>query len=172
MVDGLWGGSNAIAQDFPTIVWRVKLLGFNAVRLPFSMNDLWGMAPKGIATACAGAPASAVVVATTAPVGTPAAGGYTSSPSPSTAPGPGAGSLASQGLGGACNAAVPGPGGTAPTGTGGYPATTLDRFLWTVGYFASQGFYVMLDNQFNLDTTVLHDSGLWLARWTHLARRL
>jgi hypothetical protein len=171
VVDGLWGGSSAIAQDFPTIVWRLKLLGFNAVRLPFSFEDLWSKPPKPIATACAGASQDAVIAATTAPVGAPAAGGYTSLPPPSSAPRPGPTSLSSQGLGGACNAAVPGPGGTAAY-VNGHAASTLDRFLWTAGYLAGQGFYLMLDNQFNLDTTVLRDPGLWLARWTELARRL
>ena len=34
--DGLWGGGDAIAADFANIVWRQKMLGLNAVRLPFS----------------------------------------------------------------------------------------------------------------------------------------
>lgn len=38
MVAGLWAGSTSLTQDFKTIVWRIKLLGFNAVRLPFSFN--------------------------------------------------------------------------------------------------------------------------------------
>ena len=38
MVDGLWQGPNAITQNFEAIVWRIKLLGFNTVRLPFSFQ--------------------------------------------------------------------------------------------------------------------------------------
>ena len=38
MVAGLWAGSSSLTQDFKTIVWRMKLLGFNAVRLPFSFK--------------------------------------------------------------------------------------------------------------------------------------
>ena len=38
MVDGLWQGPNAITQNFQAIVWRIKLLGFNTVRLPFSFQ--------------------------------------------------------------------------------------------------------------------------------------
>ena len=165
-VDGLWGGTNAIAKDFPTVVWRLRLLGFNAVRLPFSFTDLWSLAPKPLASACAGVTVEAVVAATTAPPGAPAAG-FATPPPLSTAPGPGPASLASQGMGGACNSDVPGPGSaTTPT------ATTLDRFLWTAGYLAANGFYLLLDNQFNLDQTALRDPGLWVARWTELARRL
>lgn len=38
MVGGLWAGSTSLTQDFATVVWRLKLLGFNAVRLPFSFQ--------------------------------------------------------------------------------------------------------------------------------------
>ena len=42
--------------------------------------------------------------------------------------------------------------------------TTLERFLWVVNYFAEQGFYIILDNQFNLDQTATQDTQLWLSR--------
>ena len=38
MVGGLWAGDTSLTQDFATVVWRLKLLGFNAVRLPFSFQ--------------------------------------------------------------------------------------------------------------------------------------
>lgn len=38
--DGIWHGSTALSRDVATIVRRMKLLGFNAVRLPFSFSDL------------------------------------------------------------------------------------------------------------------------------------
>lgn len=40
MVDGLWSGGYAAATDFSTIVLRMKLLGFNTVRLPFTFSNL------------------------------------------------------------------------------------------------------------------------------------
>jgi len=41
MVDGLDAGNSTwVAADFATVVYRLKLLGFNAVRLPFSFSDL------------------------------------------------------------------------------------------------------------------------------------
>lgn len=41
MADGLDAGNSTwIAADFATVVYRLKLLGFNAVRLPFSFADL------------------------------------------------------------------------------------------------------------------------------------
>lgn len=41
MVDGLWAGyQNATLGDFPTVLKRIKLLGFNGLRLPFTFTDL------------------------------------------------------------------------------------------------------------------------------------
>lgn len=37
-VDGLWQGPNAITQNFDTVAWRIQLLGFNTIRLPFSFQ--------------------------------------------------------------------------------------------------------------------------------------
>lgn len=41
MVDGLWAGyQNATLGDFPTVLKRIKLLGFNGIQLPFTFVDL------------------------------------------------------------------------------------------------------------------------------------
>jgi aryl-phospho-beta-D-glucosidase BglC (GH1 family) len=40
MVDGLWSGGTSFATDFNTIVYKLKLLGFNSVRLPFTHADI------------------------------------------------------------------------------------------------------------------------------------
>ena len=37
-MDGLWQGPNAITQNFQAVVWRIKLMGFNTVRIPFSFQ--------------------------------------------------------------------------------------------------------------------------------------
>lgn len=42
--------------------------------------------------------------------------------------------------------------------------TTLNRFMWVVDYFAQQGFYIILDNQFNLDQTATQNTQTWLNR--------
>jgi aryl-phospho-beta-D-glucosidase BglC (GH1 family) len=39
-VDGLWVGGSALGSDFATIVYKLRLLGFNSVRLPFVFLDL------------------------------------------------------------------------------------------------------------------------------------
>ena len=36
--DGLWAGSSALTLDFGNIMLRIKALGFNAIRLPFSFK--------------------------------------------------------------------------------------------------------------------------------------
>lgn len=38
-VHGLWQGPSQITADFGTVVQRMQLLGFNAVRLPFRFSD-------------------------------------------------------------------------------------------------------------------------------------
>lgn len=38
-------GKDSLAQDFADVVYRFKLLGFNAVRIPFSFNYIWRLAP-------------------------------------------------------------------------------------------------------------------------------
>jgi aryl-phospho-beta-D-glucosidase BglC (GH1 family) len=40
MVDGLWAGGHAAATDFGLIAYQIRLLGYNAVRLPFRWKDL------------------------------------------------------------------------------------------------------------------------------------
>lgn len=45
MLDGLWIGGSSMATDFNTIVWRLKIQGFNAIRLPFTFDDVLLMKP-------------------------------------------------------------------------------------------------------------------------------
>ncbi|KIZ07795.1 hypothetical protein MNEG_0153 [Monoraphidium neglectum] len=51
MVDGLWIGGSEAATDFALITYQLRLLGYNAVRLPFIWRDL-EMAPKNLDKAC------------------------------------------------------------------------------------------------------------------------
>ena len=46
MLEGMWFGGGALERDVATITQRIRLLGFNAVRLPFSMQDLFNASPK------------------------------------------------------------------------------------------------------------------------------
>lgn len=36
MVDGLYAGDSTLTGDLATVAYRIQLLGFNAIRLPFS----------------------------------------------------------------------------------------------------------------------------------------
>ncbi|KAK9864606.1 hypothetical protein WJX84_004135 [Apatococcus fuscideae] len=42
MFDGLWGGAgyDSLALDWATVIYRIQLLGFNAIRIPFSFMVL------------------------------------------------------------------------------------------------------------------------------------
>lgn len=54
MVDGLWPNyQNASLGDFPTVLRRIKLLGLNGLRLPFTFRDLDAApSPKIYFTGC------------------------------------------------------------------------------------------------------------------------
>jgi len=43
MVDGMWNPSSGISYDFATVIYRWQLLGFNAIRLPFSFAGSGGL---------------------------------------------------------------------------------------------------------------------------------
>lgn len=150
MTDGLWGGRDATAQDFANVVYRIKLLGFNAIRLPFSFNDLYGKSPKWLNTKCTSVPPDAIAAQTRPPIVSAAAAGT---------PPPPRDAFAVSSPSGTCNSYMP-------------QQNTFDRFLWTVDYLARNGFYVMLDNQFNLDQTATQQPQLWVQRWTDLATKL
>jgi len=51
MVDGLWAGGTAAATDFALITYQLRLLGYNAVRLPFTWKDL-DMPPRSFEKDC------------------------------------------------------------------------------------------------------------------------
>ena len=55
MVDGLYQGPTATTLDFITVVRRIKLLGFNTIRLPFSMQAL-GLPHVPVGTQCSCSP--------------------------------------------------------------------------------------------------------------------
>ena len=38
MLDGLYIGSDTLTGDYATVLYRIQLLGFNAIRIPFSFQ--------------------------------------------------------------------------------------------------------------------------------------
>ncbi|KAK9833321.1 hypothetical protein WJX81_006148 [Elliptochloris bilobata] len=133
MVDGLYAGNFTQVGDFATIVYRLQLLGFNGVRLPFRFADL-NLPPKTLWVKPCSADSTAQVKGNlsnpTAPYG---AIDYAarSLPPQRALPQP---SAADSGL---CNAYLP--------NNASDPAGTLDRFLWVIQYLVGSGFYVIID---------------------------
>ena len=151
-MDGLWAGGSGLTGDLSTVVYRLQLLGFNAVRLPFSMKELFEASPKPVGRrgGCS-ATSPRAVAAATAPPGTPAS-------VLARAPPPGRGFAPSPP--GTCSAYVPAHG------------SVLDRFAWLCDFFVRNGFVVVADYQLNTDASALEDAGKWVGRWAALARKL
>lgn len=42
--------------------------------------------------------------------------------------------------------------------------STIHRLLWAVNFLVENGFYVVLDYQYNYDRSVTDDTGLWVAQ--------
>ena len=40
--------------------------------------------------------------------------------------------------------------------------SVFNRFIYVVQFFARNGFYILLDNQLNFDTTVLENKAAWV----------
>ena len=53
-VDGLFNPSTALSYDFATVIYRWQLLGYNSIRLPFSMQNLYSASPpqNKLSTTC------------------------------------------------------------------------------------------------------------------------
>ena len=70
-----------LAADFATVVYRQQLLGFNAVRLPFSFQDLLTLKPQNFVQSCTPPTAKQVAESVTAP-GTTAPAQIPAQPAP------------------------------------------------------------------------------------------
>jgi hypothetical protein len=144
MVDGLWAGPDSLSLDFATVVYRMQLLGFNAVRLPFSFSDLYNLSPKNYTQNSPTASQSEIQTSVTDPSVTVPSGDIIPpqvySP-PNNVPG-------------IANSYLPND-------------TTLNRFLWVVNFFARNGFYVLIDDHTE-DQTVLNGTSQWVQYWVNL----
>lgn len=146
MVDGL-KTSSTLASDFATVVYRLQLLGFNAIRLPFSFKDIYDLPPQNLTKNCQIPSITAIQASVTNP--SVSVQGKTIPPmvyAPNRVPGK-------------CNDYFPNN-------------STLDRFLWTVSFFAKNGFYVLIDNHAREDQTFLENRELWVQLWTDLVTKI
>ncbi|KAI8476670.1 MAG: glycoside hydrolase superfamily [Monoraphidium minutum] len=143
MVDGLWAGDTSLTKDFSTQVYRMQLLGFNAVRLPFSFKD-FALPGRTDYIWCREASSDDIRKSVTPPGVDPWA---------KALPPPRVPLLVG---GGKCN--------------NGMPNDVFDRFLWAINYFARAGFKVVIDNHVWLeDPTAYENPKLWVDSWQKLA---
>jgi hypothetical protein len=146
MLDGMWS-NNPLSGDFATLVRRQKLLGFNAVRLPFSFKD-FELAPRSFVHQGCPLPSDEEVAASVTPPGSAVRGPAPRLPNP-----PPASSYA----GDVCNAYLP-------------ASSVRERFLWVAEFYARNGFVVLVDNHLREDQTALEDEDTWVASWASLAK--
>ncbi|KAF6266483.1 glycoside hydrolase superfamily [Scenedesmus sp. NREL 46B-D3] len=125
-LNGLWAGQASANSDFAAIIWQLKLLGFNSIRLPFLFEDLQAPA-QPISGYCTHESTLAELA------------NRTVDPQYSVAirraPPTPAVSLPRVAEPGSCNKYI-------PPAAGG---KTMERFLWTVQWLVSNGFYVLID---------------------------
>ena len=115
MVDGLWAGGTSFATDFSTILYKLKALGFNTVRLPFTFTDLT-LPPKSFVKECTYTNVATINKLTKAKPPLPSA----SIIHPST-------------KAGVCNTYLK------------KSSIAKERLLWATSAFIDAGFYVILD---------------------------
>ncbi|BDA41281.1 probable endoglucanase E1 [Coccomyxa sp. Obi] len=144
MVAGLWQGPTAMTQDFGIVLYRIQLLGFNTIRVPFSFQILYNTQPSSYTAACT--PVTNVQVGqSVVPPGTNIP--TNAQPPPQAAP--------TGGNSGTCNALVPNDSG-------------YKRFLWVIKAMVDNGFMVLIDNHLNLDSTAVDNPTAWVNYWKSL----
>ncbi|KAI8476261.1 MAG: hypothetical protein J3K34DRAFT_272387 [Monoraphidium minutum] len=127
MVDGLWVGGSRADTDFHALAYQIKLLGFNAVRLPFTFSDLQRPG-RGQVMECAAAARGAWAKRATDPEQKP-------QPEFSVAPDTPLHIKTEAWERDLCNTYVP----------SNETALAGERLLWTLQYLVASGFYVVLD---------------------------
>ena len=131
-VGNFTNGPDAVSQDYRVVLWRIRQLGFNAVRVPFVFRDAgWPTRPSYNYTRPCGVPsATDIKTSSVLPPRVPPrlrrARGRLPAEDPPLPPPLDDGS--GKGL---CNADM--------------PNDLRARFLWTVKAMVDDGFYVMLD---------------------------
>jgi len=148
MVDGLWS-NKALSGDFATVVRRQKLLGFNAVRLPFSFQD-FKLTPRNFVHQSCPLPTDLEMADSVTQPGFPVPGPAPKLPNPPPA-------TAYQGN--RCNTYLPN-------------TSVRDRFMYVVKFYIQNGFYVMIDNHLREDQTALNNPNVWVQEYAKLIKDL
>ncbi|EIE23035.1 glycoside hydrolase [Coccomyxa subellipsoidea C-169] len=147
--EGLWMGKDSVTQDFATNVWRMKQLGFNAIRLPFRFTD-FEVDPIPVKHECQVAPALNLKY-TMVPDSFPNLP-RSSLDLPAEAPPAVPGSI--------CSAQFLD---TLPV---------YDRYLMVIKFYVDQGFYVNIDYHTTDPDYRLKDFNSFISNWTTLVTRV
>jgi hypothetical protein len=189
--DGLWAGESALTRDFEVVAWRVRLLGFNAVRVPFSFADL-DAPPANISTTPCSPTTVEDVAASVAREGWGGLGGGVVVPALVRRKRGGGGwgltffFLVRSPLDLTISSLLPppplllfpqyddyrplGPSTPATPCNAAAPTdSTRARFFWALRTLARAGFYLVLDNHLQYDKTLLHAPDAWVSAWGSLA---
>lgn len=146
MVQSNWSGG-AMTGDFATIVRRMRLLGINAVRLPFSFAVLASTTrPSSLAHACTEASDGDLAASITPPGGQAPTTVPTLPNPPTHTPGQ-------------CNDYLP-------------TDTVYNEFVWVAQFFARNGFYVLIDDHGRAENLAVTDPNTWLRDWKALVTQL
>jgi hypothetical protein len=117
MVDGLWNPSDGWTYDFATVIYRWQLLGFNAIRMPFSFVDLQKSVTDKRSNQCSLPNFTDIAYSVTDPSDNVPSG--LTYPSPAAWP---------QHSANTCNEYLT-------------QGSVFDRFVWVVHFLAQNGFY-------------------------------
>jgi aryl-phospho-beta-D-glucosidase BglC (GH1 family) len=147
VVDGLWAGGTDLASDFGKIAYQLRLLGYNAVRLPYTHRNLLNEVVSDVVRECAPTTVDDLKKRVTDPNKFSVA---------QTKQIPGNVSPLFNKQEGYCNTHLPG-------------TNNMDRFLFVIQQFIAQGLYVVLDYQpmgtedyaYNLDKFVTQWALVW-----------
>lgn len=146
MVDGLWSTNQGMTYDFATVIYRWQLLGFNAIRLPFSMTDLYSRTPNSKRSTCTLPSFASVAYSVTDPADNVQPN--LAFPQPVSWPAHSANT---------CNEYLPSD-------------TTLNRFVWVAQHLARNGFYVIIDCHTEDSTPT--NQALFQSRWAEIVTKI
>ncbi|MFN8769916.1 MAG: glycoside hydrolase family 5 protein [Neisseriaceae bacterium] len=143
-LNGLWN-YNSISGDFVSTVWRLKALGFNAVRLPFTFPILKDSAASvghnGLQSATKGA-LETNLTNPSHPIQGKNFPDLNYNPSQAYS-----------------NQLMP-------------TDTAIKQFLYVVDFFAKNGFYVLIDDHSEDNTLISSGIDAWASQWSWLAEQI
>eukprot|EP00884_Botryococcus_braunii_P014870 jgi/Botrbrau1/23384/Bobra.0051s0033.2 len=145
----MWGGGSvSLTHDLSEVMWRIQLLGFNTMRIPISFEALFSMAPKDIKLYCQKSSKADIRASILKPGAADPSQALWPIPNP------------------------PDPALEAPQNCNNWLQgdTTYSRFLNTLRYIASQGFYIVIDDHLAYDPTLTNSVDKWIEYWQTVAR--